>query len=70
MMELVSVLIASGIGQYGVSMAASPRRDLGTHYSRLTTEIAAYAEDGANIVIENGWMEQPPMAADRKELAK
>lgn len=70
MMELVATLIASGIGQYGVSMAASPRRDLGTHYARLTTEIAAYAEDGANILIDNAWMEQPPMAADRRELAK
>ncbi|GAB3043359.1 DUF3231 family protein [Virgibacillus ainsalahensis] len=70
MMELTATLIASGIGQYGVSMAASPRRDLGTHYARLTTEVAAYSEDGANILIDNGWMEQPPMAADRKELAK
>lgn len=70
MMQLVTVLIASGIGQYGVAMAASPRRDLGAHYARLSAEITAYAEDGANIMIDHGWMEQPPMAADRKDLAK
>ncbi|WP_419158854.1 DUF3231 family protein [Rossellomorea sp. BNER] len=29
-----------------------------------------YSEDGANIMIDNGWMEQPPLAADRDELAK
>lgn len=70
MMFLVSVLSASGIGQYGVSMAASPRHDLGVHYTRLMAEIAHYAEDGANIMIDHSWMEQPSMAADRKDLAK
>ncbi|MFC4023274.1 DUF3231 family protein [Oceanobacillus longus] len=69
MLFLVSMLIGYGIGQYGVSMSVSPRRDLGAHYTRLIAEIAQYAEDGANIMINNGWMEQPPMAADRKELA-
>jgi len=33
-------------------------------------EIGAYAEDGANIMIDNGWLEQPPGAADRDLLAK
>ncbi|MBY7142516.1 DUF3231 family protein [Virgibacillus sp. NKC19-3] len=70
MMELVTVLIASSIGQYSVGLAASPRRDLAAQYTRLSAEIAAYAEDGANIMIDHGWMEQPPMAADRKKLAK
>ncbi|MBP2077049.1 DUF3231 family protein [Oceanobacillus polygoni] len=70
MMFLTSSLIASGIGQYGTSMSLSPRHDIGLHYTRLMAEIANYANDGANIMIDNGWMEQPPMAADRKGLAK
>jgi spore coat protein CotF len=70
MMYHIAALIASGIGQYGVAMASSPRHDLGVHYGRLTTEIGHYADDGANIMINNGWMEQPPVAADRKVLAK
>ncbi|MBP1970456.1 hypothetical protein J2Z83_002577 [Virgibacillus natechei] len=70
MLELVTVLIASGMGQYGVGMASSPRHDLGAHYVRLSAEIAKYADDGATIAIDHGWMEQPPMAADRKDLAK
>lgn len=70
MMYHVAALIASGIGQYGVAMAASPRHDLSVTYARLSTEIAHYADDGANIMINNGWMEQPPRAADRKKLAK
>ncbi|GAA0428844.1 hypothetical protein GCM10008983_01480 [Lentibacillus halophilus] len=70
MMYHVSALVASGIGQYGVSMSTSPRRDLGIDYARLMAEIAKYANDGAKLMIQNGWMEQPPEAADRQELAK
>jgi hypothetical protein len=28
-----------------------------------------FAEDGANIMIENGWLEQPPQAIDRDQIA-
>jgi hypothetical protein len=35
----------------------------------LMAEVTQYAEDGAAIVIENGWMEIPPRAAERRELA-
>lgn len=66
----IAGLIASGIGQYGAAMSTSPRRDLGVMYTRLMAEIAKYSKDGANIMIDNGWMEQPPIAADRDELAK
>ena len=70
MMFHIAGLIASGIGQYGISMSVSPRRDLGVLYTRLIAEIVKYSEDGANIMINNGWMEEPPKAADRDELAK
>lgn len=69
MMNLITSLITSGIGQYGVAIATSPRHDLGVQYTRLIAEIARYSNDGANIMIERGWMEQPPMAANRKDLA-
>ncbi|MDX5474178.1 MAG: DUF3231 family protein, partial [Bacillaceae bacterium] len=32
--------------------------------------IGVLAEDGMNILIENEWMEQPPMATDHADLAK
>lgn len=60
----------AGIGFYGVSIGGSPRRDLAVAYSRLTVEIGEYATDGANLMIENGWLEKPPSAPDRKELAR
>jgi hypothetical protein len=70
MMFHIAGLIASGIAQYGISISVSPRRDIGVMYTRLMAEIAKYSEDGANIMINNGWMEEPPKAADRDELAK
>lgn len=38
--------------------------------TRQIAEIAKYSNEGAKIMIEQGWMEQPPMATDRKNLAK
>jgi hypothetical protein len=70
MLALISSLSTAGISQYGVSMAMSARRDLGVHYARLNAEVTSFSEDGAKLMIENGWMEQPPIAANRKGLAK
>jgi hypothetical protein len=35
----------------------------------LSAEIAKYAEDGAKIMISNGWLEKPPLSEDRDKLA-
>jgi hypothetical protein len=64
----VALLVAAGTGNYGVATAASPRRDVAANYVRLAVEIANYAEDGAKMMIENGWFEEPPHALDRKAL--
>lgn len=70
MMFYTTALIALSLGYYGASIGGSPRRDLGVQYGRLSLEILKYAEDGANIMIKNGWLEEPPKALDRDELAK
>lgn len=70
MMFHVSALSAAGIGHYGRSLGTSPRHDLGVAFTRLTAEIAAFADDGAKLMIEKGWLELPPSAVDRNELAK
>ena len=70
MMYHVAALTASGIGQYGVAMSVSPRHDLSVIYARLSAELAHFSDDGANIMINNGWMEYPPVSADRKKLAE
>ncbi|MCF8568136.1 DUF3231 family protein [Alicyclobacillus tolerans] len=66
----IAALNVASIGNYGDALLASPRRDLALTYTRLMGEVELYAEDGANITIDNGSLEQPPMAEDRKQLAK
>jgi hypothetical protein len=68
MMFFTTGLIGLSIGYYGTGVSQSPRMDLGVMYNRLSLEIQLYSEDGANIMIKNKWMEQPPMATDRGEL--
>ncbi|KMJ57156.1 hypothetical protein AB685_17220 [Bacillus sp. LL01] len=70
MMFFTTSLIGLSIGYYGTAIAQSPRVDIGIMYSRLMVEIQLYSEDGANIMINNKWLEQPPIASDRDELAK
>ncbi|WHY69482.1 DUF3231 family protein [Neobacillus sp. SuZ13] len=54
---------------YGSALSVNSRRDLGAHYIRLILELLQFAEDGANLMIKNGWLEQPPTASDRDSLA-
>jgi Protein of unknown function (DUF3231) len=70
LMFMATFLTALSIGYYGTSMATSSRKDLALDYVRLSAEIATYAEDGAKIMIDNGWLEEPPLAPDRDKLAK
>ncbi|SFB14280.1 Protein of unknown function [Lentibacillus halodurans] len=70
MMFHTTGMITLGIGFYGLSMSTTIRRDLASHYMRLAEEIMLYSEDGANIMINNGWLEEPPRMVDRNELAK
>ncbi|MFC5772756.1 DUF3231 family protein [Ectobacillus antri] len=65
-----TALISLGMGYYGASIASSPRRDIAVMYTRLMTEIGSFAEDGANLMIKHGWVEEPPMSPNRDELAK
>lgn len=69
MMFHISGLNAIGIGDYGDSLGTSMRADLSTSYARFIAECTKYAEDGANLMIDNGWLEQPPQAVNRKALS-
>lgn len=62
-------LISTASGYYGAAFSLSQRRDLAAKYAMMIAEIAKYAEDGVNIMINKGWMEQPPTFDDRKKLA-
>lgn len=70
MMFFTSGLINLSVGYYGTAVSQSPRGDISTMYNRLSLEVQMYSEDGANIMIKNGWLEQPPLASDRDELIR
>ncbi|MCP8967805.1 DUF3231 family protein [Ectobacillus ponti] len=59
---MVSGIANAGMSEYGFSMSVSMRRDLGALYAGFVTKAAAYGEDGLNLLIERGWLEQPPMS--------
>jgi hypothetical protein len=68
MLFQTSVLTALSLGNIGGSIALSLRRDISAKYLKQMMKVGLYAEDGAELMIENGWLEQPPISADRKEL--
>ena len=68
MMFHVNSLNAAGIGNYSAGMVGSLRKDLPANYLRLSAEVGQYVEDGTKIMINNGWLEQPPQAINHKTL--
>lgn len=70
MMQHMVILTGIGIGNLANAMATSLRHDLGVSFTRLIGEAANYGEDGLNIMIENGWFEQPPRKIDPRDLAR
>jgi Protein of unknown function (DUF3231) len=69
MLNHIVVLISSAVGYYGAGLSVSQRRDIALEYTRLMAEVGVYAEDGAQLLIKHGWLEQPPLASDRENLA-
>jgi hypothetical protein len=53
---------------FGNSVAVNGRHDVGALYMKSFMKNSAFVESAARILIEKGWMEQPPQAADRNNL--
>ena len=58
------------VALYGTALSVTSRRDIAEKYIMLTSELLRFAEDGANLMIENGWLEEPPKSSDRRKLTK
>ncbi|MDN3015857.1 DUF3231 family protein [Paenibacillus sp. BSR1-1] len=69
MMYQIQLSTQLTLSYYGSALSVNSRRDIGAHYQRLILELLLFAEDGANLMIKNGWLEQPPTASDRESLA-
>jgi len=70
MMFHMTLMMASSIASYGAAISLSMRSDLAVSYIRLIAETLDTADEGANIMIDNGWMEQPPQAINHEALAR
>jgi hypothetical protein len=68
MMYHIASLLSSAIGYYGEALSMCQRRDLSASYVKMITEMGLLAEDGVEILIDHGWLEQPPGAPDREKL--
>ena len=60
-MDMFSIKIRS----FGNSVAVNGRRDIGMVYLKAIMKNSYFVENAARIMIEKGWFEQPPTAADR-----
>ncbi|MEK6264124.1 MAG: DUF3231 family protein, partial [Clostridium sp.] len=68
MMNHIAVLSSQGISNLGMAMAGTMRNDLEVKYMKYLTEIMKYGKKGANIMIDNSWLEQPPQAVNHENL--
>ena len=70
MLYHVALANAGSLVNYGLGITSTFREDITLDISRLVVEISQFSNAGVKILIEKGWLEQPPMAADRDALAK
>ncbi|MRH43459.1 DUF3231 family protein [Aquibacillus halophilus] len=61
---------AIGISNYGLAVSKIMRHDLHSQFVTLTADIGKYANEGINLMINLGLLEEPPTATDRKKLSK
>jgi len=68
MMFHSTIFLAHSISGYGLALANCARTDIIATLTRLMAELGDYVKDGLDLMIENGWLERVPEAANRKEL--
>ncbi|MDF2840873.1 MAG: hypothetical protein K0Q99_1645, partial [Clostridia bacterium] len=69
-MFLVATTITTGIYLAAYALSASSRKDLAAHYISIIIDILKYGGEGLRIMVNRGWMEQPPQAFDRVAALK
>ncbi|CDQ20165.1 Protein of unknown function [Halobacillus karajensis] len=57
------------VREYANGASLNGRKDIGALYARCLMDVSFYVKSGANILIEHGWMEQPPFAVNRDQLS-
>ncbi|KGP75069.1 hypothetical protein JT05_12520 [Desulfosporosinus sp. Tol-M] len=60
--------IAYSVYANGFALANCNRTDLVTAFAKVELNLSSYGKDGLDLMIANGWMEEIPLAVDRKGL--
>ena len=68
MMSHLAVLVSQGMSSLGMAMADTMRSDLETKYMKYASENMRYGKKGANILIDNMWLQQSPQAVKHENL--
>lgn len=70
MLYNTSLLSDFGIGSSAIGTSFSLRKDLPMKMMMIAKDILEFANDGGNLAIKHGWMEEPPQMEDRTQLSK
>ncbi|AXF57431.1 DUF3231 family protein [Salicibibacter kimchii] len=70
MMYQTSVFTNFGMTSSAIGSAFSLRSDLPAKLAKSATDIFKFAKNSGQVMVDNGWMEEPPQAMDRTQLAK
>jgi spore coat protein CotF len=68
MMSHSALLCSSAISSLGMAMADTMRGDLGANYVKHLAQIMKYTRKGVDIMIDNGWLQQPPQVIKHENL--
>lgn len=70
MLNKILIMYRVKIGNLGIALADISRGDLNSLFMKYMNECTEYAQDAASILIDHGWLEQPPQAINHKSLAR
>lgn len=70
MMYNTSLLSNFGLGSNAIGSSFSLRKDLPLKMLMIAKDVIDFANDGGDLMIEHGFMEEPPQMTDRRKLSK
>jgi len=70
MMNHSALLSSSGISSLGTAMSFTMRSDLEAKYIKYSAEVMKYSKRGADIMIDNRWLEQSPQSVNHENLTE
>jgi hypothetical protein len=68
-LTLINLLNSAALSFLGNAISMTTRLDLIGEYSKLMVKVMQYGKDVTDLLIEREWLEEPPQAPNRKELA-